>query len=116
MDEWTIYHNPRCSKSRQALGLLREAGIEPRVVEYLKTPPDRAELQSLLAKLGTEPQALVRTKEPAYRDAGLSAGSGRDELLAAIEAHPSLLERPIVLHGARGVIGRPPERLRELLP
>jgi len=112
----TIYHNPKCSKSRQTLELLRERGIEPRVVEYLKTPLDDEALDALLKKLGMEPRALMRTKEDAYEEAGLAdAKLTRKQLIAAMVEHPILIERPIVVNGARAAIGRPPEKVLEIL-
>jgi arsenate reductase len=113
----TIYHNPRCSKSRETLQLLRDAGIEPRVVEYLKTPPTAAELDAICRKLDIEPQALVRYKEPDAQALGLARDDSRSrkEWLALIAAHPILMERPIVVAGNAARIGRPPEAVRELL-
>ena len=110
-----IYHNPRCSKSRKALALLRENGVEPKVNEYLKTPPDEAALRDLLKKLGLCTHEILRTKETAYVSCGLSSESSEAEILFAIVAHPILLERPIIVKGNRAVIGRPPENVRELL-
>ena len=112
----TLYHNPRCSKSRAALKLLGEHGVEPEIVEYLKTPPDEAALRALLDKLGLEPRALMRRNEAAYKEQGLDDPSlGRDDLIRAMVAHPKLIERPILIQGDRAVIGRPPERVLELL-
>ena len=110
----TIYHNPRCSKSRGALALLREHGIEPEIVEYLKTPLDRDALAALLALLGCRPRDVMRSKEAAYREHAVAL-LGDDEQLAALAEHPILLERPIVVAGARAVVGRPPERVLDLL-
>lgn len=113
----TIYHNPRCSKSRQTLALLEERGIKPQVVEYLKSPPDRATLTALLRKLGQPVNALVRRKEPEFSALGLDAPGVTDEqLLDAIATHPKLLERPIVVAGRKARIGRPPEAVLEILP
>ena len=113
----TLYHNPKCSKSRQALALLTERGAEPHVVEYLKTPPTAAELDALLALLGMEPRQLLRTGEPAYLEHGLDDASlTRVQLIARMVANPSVLERPIAVCGQRAVVGRPPERVLELLP
>lgn len=110
-----VWHNPRCSKSRGVLQVLAEAGVEPEVVRYLDTPPSRAEIEDVLRLLGTDdPAAIVRTGEAAYRELGL-AGADRDTLLDALAAHPSLIERPIVIDGDRAVLARPPERVRELL-
>lgn len=112
----TLYHNPRCSKSREALALLRERGVEPEVVEYLKTPPDAATLTRILDLLGLEPRALMRTKEPEYRDLGLDdPGLSREQLIAALVAHPKLIERPIALEGERAALGRPPEQVLSVL-
>ena len=111
-----IYHNPRCSKSRQALELLRERGVEPEVVEYLKTPPDEATLARLLKQLGLGPRDLLRTKEPDYKASGLDDPTLDDAaLIRAMVEHPKLIERPIVVQGKRAVLGRPPERVLELL-
>ncbi len=111
----TIWHNPRCSKSRGALAVLAEHGIEPAVVRYLDTAPARAEIEDVLRKLGTDdPLAITRTGEPLFRELGLE-GVGRQELLDALTANPVLIERPIVLVGDRAVIARPPERVLELL-
>jgi len=116
--DFTIYHNPRCGKSRQALQLLRDGGIEPRIVEYLKQPPTTAELDGLCRQLGVAPQALVRFKEQMAHVLGLAPGDARTraQWLALICTHPILLERPIVVAGGRARLGRPPEAVRELLP
>jgi arsenate reductase len=112
----TIYHNPHCSKSRQTLALLRSRGIEPRVVEYLKTPPCAAELDAILERLGMQPRELLRTQEAAYAQAGLSdPGLTRAQLVAAMVANPSLIERPIVVNGERAAVGRPPENVLAIL-
>lgn len=111
-----LYHNARCSKSRGALELLRERGIEPELVFYLDTPPDAAQLRELLALLGLPARALLRTGEPEYAQLGLADPTlGDDALVAAMAAHPRLIERPVFVHGGRAVIGRPPERVLELL-
>lgn len=116
MNPVTLYHNPRCSKSRAALDLLREHGVEPTVVDYLNDPPDAATLRGLVARLGVPPRALLRTGEDAYRAAGLDAPDLDDDtVIAAMVAHPILIERPIAVSGERAVIGRPPERVLELL-
>ena len=111
-----IYHNPRCSKSRQALELLRGRGVEPEVIEYLKSPPNEATLTRLLKQLGIGPRDLLRTKEPEYKALGL-ADAGLDDaaLIRAMVRHPKLIERPIVVEGRRAVLGRPPEKVLELL-
>ncbi|HSW12756.1 MAG TPA: arsenate reductase (glutaredoxin) [Solimonas sp.] len=112
-----IYHNPRCSKSRETLELLREAGVEPQIVEYLKAPPTAAELDQICRKLGIEPAALVRFKEPQAKELGLGPKDQRPraEWLRLLAEHPVLIERPIVVRGARARLGRPPDAVRELL-
>ena len=112
----TIYHNPSCTKSRQALALLRERGVEPEIVEYLKTPPDAATLRTLLRKLGLKPRDLLRRKEQEFRAAGLDDPAVTDAgVVRAMTEYPRLIERPIVVKGARAVIGRPPENVLEIL-
>jgi len=115
MAEVVIYHNPRCSKSRKTLALLQEHGVAPRIVLYLETPPDEAQLKALLAKLGMDAQQLVRRGEEAYKASGLSTDSSERELLAAMARHPKLIERPIVVVGKRAVLGRPPENVLDLI-
>ena len=111
-----ILHNPRCSKSRQTLQLLLDRGVEPEVVEYLKTPPDAAELDDILRLLGLEPRALMRRKEAVYAELGLNEASlTRDRLIAAMVANPILIERPIVLAGGKAAIGRPPESVLSIV-
>jgi arsenate reductase len=112
-----IYHNPRCSKSRETLKLLRERGVEPDIVEYLKTPPDRETLERILQLLGLEPRELMRRKEKEYKELGLSDPSlSREKLIDAMLSHPKLIERPIVIKdGQRAALGRPPEQTLELL-
>jgi arsenate reductase len=111
----TIYHNPRCGKSRSALSLLQEKGIEPTVVEYLKTPPTRAELRALVAKLGIAPEQLVRKGEDVYKEKFKGRTLTDEQWLDALAANPILIERPIVVRGDRAVIGRPPERVLEVV-
>ena len=112
----TIYHNPRCSKSRQALQLLRERGIEPEIVEYLKTPPTADELDAVLSKLGLEPRAVMRAKEAAYSEGGMDdEGLSRRALIDLMAANPIVIERPIVVSGARAALGRPPENVLSVL-
>lgn len=111
-----LYHNARCSKSRGALELLQARGIEPELVFYLDTPPDAAQLRELLAMLGVPARALLRTGEAEYAELGLSDPALGDEaLVAAMAAHPRLIERPVFVHRGRAVIARPPERVLELL-
>ena len=109
----TIYHNPKCSKSRQTLALLQEQGVEPRIVEYLDTPPTAAELDAILKKLGIEPKALLRNKEA--KEEGVDPNLSRQQLIAAMVQHPRVIERPIVVHGKRAALGRPPESVLEIL-
>lgn len=110
----TIYHNPRCSKSRAALALLQERGVEPVVVEYLRNPPDTAELKRILGMLGMRPRDLMRRKESA--EAGLDDPDLSDEaLVAGMVASPAVIERPIVIHGDRARLGRPPEAVLEIV-
>ena len=110
-----IYHNPRCSKSRQSLALLRENGVEPEVIEYLKTPLDEVALRDVFVKLGLKAHEVVRTKEEPYQQLALSPDSSEKEVIAAIVKYPILMERPIVVKGNSAVIGRPPENVHELL-
>lgn len=111
-----LYHNPSCSKSRGAMALLAERGAEPDVVRYLEQPPGIDELRMLVHRLGGRVRDLVRTGEPEYAALGLDDRSLDDEaLLAALAAHPRLIERPVFVVGDRAVIGRPPERVLELL-
>lgn len=112
----TIYHNPRCSKSRETLALLREQGIEPVIVEYLATPPDAAALKKLLTALKLKPRQLLRTKEKDYQALGLDdPGLSDAELIEAMVAHPLLIERPIVVAGGKAVLGRPPEKVLDII-
>lgn len=112
----TIYHNPRCSKSRQTLALLQDCGVTPSVVEYLKTPPDAATLGDILAKLGCPPRQLMRVKEAVYRELGLGDENLSDtDLIQAMVENPILIERPIVLAGDRAALGRPPEAVLAVL-
>lgn len=111
-----IWHHPRCSKSRRTLALLEAHGIEPKVVSYLETPPDAGEIDRVLRLLGCEPRELMRRGEPEYRTLGLDDPDlSREQLVAAMAAHPRLIERPVVLHGKKGALGRPPEAVLEIL-
>jgi arsenate reductase len=111
-----IYHNPRCSKSRQTLQLLREHQQEPEIVEYLKAPPTPEELERILELLGLEPRQLMRRKEPEYQANDLDNPElTRAQLIAAMVAHPRLIERPIVLKDGKAALGRPPEQVLEIL-
>ena len=114
MSDVTIYHNPRCSKSRNTLALLREHDIEPAVVLYLETPPTADEIRQLLSKLGITASELVRRGEEDFKSRGLRDAS-EDDLVAAMAEAPKLIERPIVVKGDRAVLGRPPENVLALI-
>ncbi|HEX7080115.1 MAG TPA: arsenate reductase (glutaredoxin) [Gammaproteobacteria bacterium] len=109
-----IYHNPRCSKSRATLALLEERGVDTEVIEYLKTPPTRKELEKLLKKLGMRASELIRKGEKEWKDSGKDASASEAELIDLMLSHPILIERPIVEVGERARVGRPPERVLEL--
>ncbi|EAQ32517.1 MULTISPECIES: arsenate reductase (glutaredoxin) [Idiomarina] len=115
MSKVTIYHNPRCSKSRQTLELLQQHGIEPTIIKYLETPPSQAELSSLLNKLDISPRQLMRTKEAVYKELKLADESDDEVLLTSMVNNPKLIERPIVVKGEKAVLGRPPENALELI-
>jgi arsenate reductase (glutaredoxin) len=112
-----VYHNPRCSKSRGALEILAERGIETDVVEYLQAPPDRAALEQMIDAISDPPAALVR-HDDRFRDLGLDPNGyeDRDRVVTLLLEHPELLQRPVILRGGRGVIARPSERVLELIP
>ncbi|HEX5209844.1 MAG TPA: arsenate reductase (glutaredoxin) [Steroidobacteraceae bacterium] len=113
----TIYHNPACSNSRGALTLIRNAGLEPTIIEYLKTPPDRATLLDLLGRMGARPRDIMRQKEPRYAELGLGSPEVSDEqLVEAMLAHPVLINRPIVVTPLGARLCRPPEVVLDLLP
>ena len=115
-DPIVIYHNARCSKSRAALALIRDRGVEPEIVEYLKTPLDAAAVEDLLRTLGIPARELIRSGEAPYRELGLAEPTTtEDALVAAIAAHPILMQRPVVRRGSRAVVGRPPEQIAKLL-
>lgn len=110
----TIYHNPRCGKSRQTLALLRERGVEPEIVEYLQMPPSVVELKKILAMLGMTAQELLRKKEAA--EAGIDPGKlSEGRLIEAMVSNPIAIERPIVVNGAKAALGRPPEAVLKIL-
>lgn len=117
MAEVTIFHNPACSKSRGALAILKERGIDAEVVRYLDTPPDRATIERILDAIDDEPVALVRTDDPRFRAAGLTRAdvASREQVVEVLAAHPEVMQRPVVVRGDRAVIGRPPERVLDLL-
>jgi|SRR5690349_16784647 len=115
MSTFTIYHNPRCSKSRTALGLLQEHGIEPKIVEYLRTPPTADELTAIVRKLGIPAEQLVRKGEEIYKSQYAGRKLTDAQWIDAMAKHPILIERPIVVSGNRAVLGRPPENVESLL-
>lgn len=116
MSDIRIYHNPRCSKSRETLALLQEQGIEPTVVEYLKDTPTANELAELLQKLGIQARQLIRSKEDEYKALGLdNLDLSEEELIAAMVKQPKLIERPIVVAGNQARIGRPPHLVLEII-
>lgn len=110
----TIYHNPRCTMSRRTLALLRERGVEPQIVEYLKTPPSAPELKNILGQLGITAAKLLRKKEAAAAGIDPTALS-EDQLVAAMVKHPIIIERPIVISGTKAALGRPPEKVLVVL-
>jgi arsenate reductase len=115
MSDFTIFHNPKCSKSRATLAILQERGIAPRVIDYLKTPPSAAELRAIVAKLGISPEQLVRKGEPIYKERYAGKTLTDAQWIDAMVTNPILIERPIVVSGTRAVIGRPPENVEQLL-
>lgn len=117
MTDLTLYHNPRCSKSRSALQLLEARGLTPIIVRYLETPPSAAQLSDLLGKLGIGARQLLRSGEDEYRTLNLAdPGLSEAQLIEAMVAHPKLIERPILIVGSKAMIGRPPEKVLEILP
>ena len=112
---FTLYHNPRCTKSRATLALLESHGIEPEVIEYLQTPPNESELKTLLRKLKLKPGELIRKGEDIYKETFGDTLPADSKLIAAMVQHPVLIERPIVVKGEKAVIGRPPENVLTLL-
>lgn len=115
-DTVTVYHNPKCSKSRETLALIQASGITARVVEYLKTPPSEAELTAIVRKLGIAPAELVRTGERVFHEKYSGKILSDAEWIKALVADPILMQRPIVVRGDAAVIGRPPENAKRLLP
>ncbi len=111
-----IYHNPRCSKSRQTLALLEQQGIEPEIIEYLKTPPTKETLKSVLEQLGISARQLLRTGEASYKELNLANPAlTDDQLIETMCAHPKLIERPIVINNGQARLGRPPETVLEIV-
>ncbi|KYJ85834.1 arsenate reductase (glutaredoxin) [Sulfurovum riftiae] len=115
MSKVTIWHNPRCSKSRNAAKLLEEQGIEAEVVKYLDTPPSKEEIKEVLKMLGIPARELMRTKEDIYKELGLKEVEDEEKLIEAMAEHPKLIERPIVIKDGKAAIGRPIEKIIELL-
>jgi arsenate reductase len=115
MADFTIYHNPRCSKSRAALALLEEHGLKPRIIEYLKAAPSAAELRELVRRLGIKAEELVRKGEDVYKTKYAGKTMTEAQWIEAMAKDPILIERPIVMKGEQGVIGRPPENVKQLL-
>jgi len=113
--EFTIYHNPRCSKSRNTLALLQQHGVEPTVIEYLKNSPSKSELKSIVSKLGIQPDQIVRKGEDTYKQNFAGKTLSDDQWLDVLARNPILIERPIVVKGDRAVIGRPPENVLDLI-
>ena len=114
MSTYTIWHNPRCAKSRQTMGILEEKGIEAEVVKYLEEAPSVEEITEILKKLKISARELMRTKEDEYKSLGLKDETDEQKLIEAMAAHPKLIERPIVIKGDKAVLGRPPEKVLEL--
>jgi arsenate reductase (glutaredoxin) len=113
--DFTIYHNPRCSKSRQTLALLQDKGVEPTIVEYLKSPPTASELKAIIERLGIKPEQLVRKSEEIYKSKYAGKTLSDAQWIAALIENPILIERPIVVSSKRAVLGRPPENVMQLL-
>jgi len=111
----TIWHNPRCSKSREALKLLQEEGIEPKIYKYLNELPSKEEIKEILSMLGLKPREIMRTKESIYKELGLKDVEDDEKLIEAMVEHPRLIERPIVIKDGKAVIGRPSQRVIELI-
>ena len=111
----TIWHNPRCTKSRQTLELLQKRGLEPKVVQYLDTPPSIDEIGAALELLGISARELMRTNEDIYKQLNLADVDDEDELIEAMFHHPQLIERPMVMHAGKAAIGRPPELVLAIL-
>jgi arsenate reductase len=116
MTDLKIYHNPRCSKSRQTLALIEEKGLTPTIIRYLESPPDTAEISDLLMKLGISARALLRQGEQDYKDQNLkNTQLSEAELIDAMATHPKLIERPIVVKNNKAILGRPPENVLDLI-
>lgn len=114
MEQVTIYHNPKCKKSQETLKFLREKRVEPKIIEYLKTPPKKEELRQIVNKLHKTPEDLVRKSEKEYKENFKGKQLTQEEWLEAMAKFPKLIERPIVVNGKKAVIGRPPENIKTL--
>jgi len=115
MDKYRIYHNPRCRKSREGLQILVDHGIEPEIVEYLKTPPSLSELDQVLQMLGKEPEEIIRKNEDVFKEKFKGKSLSRTEWIQAMVDNPKLIERPIVVKDSEAALGRPPENIKDLL-
>ncbi len=115
MSEITLWHNPRCSKSRETLALLEARGVSPTIRAYLDDAPDEAEIRAALVALGLKPIEAMRTKEAAFKEMGLTKNSPDEALIAAMAAQPKLIERPILFVGSKARLGRPPEAVLDIL-
>ena len=115
MNDLRIWHNPRCSKSRQTLALLQERGLTPIIIDYRETPPDAAELRDTLKKLGRTAIEIIRTGDALFRELGLSKTDSQKKLITAMASNPMQIERPIVFSGTKAALGRPPEAVLEIL-
>ena len=115
MKEITIWHNPRCSKSREALAILEDSGCKKEVIKYLETSPDENQIKTLLKMLGITPRELMRTKEDIYKELNLKDENSDDALISAMAKYPKLIERPIVIKGSKAIIGRPTSIIAEFL-
>ncbi|MFZ6050710.1 arsenate reductase (glutaredoxin) [Halocola ammonii] len=115
MSDYTIFHNPRCKKSRDTLAILKDENVDPEIVEYLKTPPSEKELETILAKLNLGPQDIIRKGETIFKEKFKGKNFTNGEWITILVENPKLIERPIVVKGNKAVIGRPPENVKELI-
>lgn len=115
MSKLTMWHNPRCSKSRQTLALLENKGLSPIIIKYLETPPSATQIKTVLKLLGTPAINLIRTNEKIFKELGLTKASDEDALITAMTNHPILIERPVVFHNGKAAIGRPPEAVLDII-
>ncbi|MBV1874615.1 MAG: arsenate reductase (glutaredoxin) [Gammaproteobacteria bacterium] len=115
MDNGKLLHNPRCSKSRQTLALLQEKGMQPKIIEYLKDTPEKAELQQIISLLGISAHELLRSSEEEYKALGLSIDSSESDIISAMTKYPKLIQRPVFIYNNKATIGRPPENVLTIL-